>query len=137
MSRGVSSSLALLASIMILTTQICINLAFTEVVSEEVIKRAKATVEEEGFKMLSLVVVVVNGSSLVVVNGRDCELSISSLSLYCIDGNVVDVEVNWSIPRGSVSAHQLPEISEMLTTCIAIGLTFKEGNKLLLPLSRV
>ncbi|TDA35268.1 hypothetical protein DSO06_02915 [Candidatus Nezhaarchaeota archaeon WYZ-LMO8] len=121
---------------MILTTQICINLAFTEVVSEEVIKRAKATVEEEGFKMLSLVVVV-NGSSLVVVNGRDCELSISSLSLYCIDGNVVDVEVNWSIPRGSVSAHQLPEISEMLTTCIAIGLTFKEGNKLLLPLSRV
>ncbi|MEM4652617.1 MAG: hypothetical protein QW535_00755, partial [Candidatus Nezhaarchaeales archaeon] len=74
---------------------------------------------------------------LVVVNGQDSELSVSSLSLYCINGDVVNVEVDWCIPGGSVSAHQLPEVSDVLTTCIAIGLTLKEGRRLLLPLNRV
>lgn len=132
MSRGVASSLALLASIMILTTQICINLAFTEIVNEEVMRRVKEIVEGD-LKGLSLVAAI-NDSSLVIVNGRERELSVIGLSLYNVDGRVVDIEVNWNIPKGSVATYQVPEA---LATCIAVKLTFKEGGEVLLPLSRV
>lgn len=136
MSRGIASSLALLASIMILTTQICLNLAFTEVISGEIMKRAREVFEEEGFKRLSLVVAV-NGSSFVVINGRESEFSISSLSLYYLDGNVIDVKVDWYVPGRSVNIYQVPEVLEMLASCIAVRLKLKEGSELLLPLSRV
>lgn len=136
MGRGVSSSLALLASIMILTTQVCINLAFTEVISEEVMKRAREVVEEESFKQVSLVVVV-NGSSLVMVNNWENNVLISSLSLYHLDGNVVDIKVDWCVPRKSVGIYRVPDGSELLASCIAVKLVLKEGGELLLPLSRV
>lgn len=131
-----ASSLALLASIMILTAQICVSLTFAEIVSEEVVKKVRGMVEGEGLKVLSLAIAV-NGSSLVIVNGREDELSLISLSLYHIDGRVVDIEVNWSIPGRSVGIYQVPELLEVLATCIAVKLTLKEGSELLLPLSRV
>lgn len=134
MKRGVASSLALLASIMILTTQVCINIAFVEVINEEVVERARGIVEE-AFKPLNLVIAT-NGSSLVVINGQDCELSISSLSLYYLDGDVAEVEVDWCVPGKSVSIYQVPEVSEGLATCVAVRLTLREGGGILLPLNK-
>lgn len=133
MRRGVASSLALLASIMILTSQISINVAFIEVLNERVSKTVKEVVEGGNLSQLNLVVAT-DGSSIIVFNGRESEVSITSLSLCYINGSIVDLEVKWFIPAKSICRQQVPL---PISDCVAVMLVLDGGEKMLIPISRV
>ncbi|MEM4576577.1 MAG: hypothetical protein QW701_03825 [Candidatus Nezhaarchaeales archaeon] len=133
MDRGVASSLALLASIMILMSQISINVAFVEVVNEEVAKTVQKVVERARLSQLNLVVAT-EGSSIIVFNGRESGVSITSLSLCYINGSVVDLKVDWFIPAKSACKHHVPL---SISDCVAVILVLNEGERMLLPVSKV
>jgi len=128
---GVSSSLALLASIMVLTAQICINLAFAEVMIEEVVSKAREVVESKNYSQVILL--AVNETTLVVVNRRDRDVLVSGLSLCYLNGSTADVEVEWRIPRMSISKHQVPQ---SLRDCVAVVLRVEESYEVVLPVYR-
>lgn len=132
MKRGVSSSLALLASVMVLMAQISINVAFTKIISNEAIKRVNEVIEDS--RIMPRLILVVNGSSVVVVN--DCEgvLSVTGLTLYYLSGDTLNLEVNWSVPSKSVASY---EVSPSLNGCIAAAIRINGYGRLLLPVSRV
>ncbi len=129
--KGISSSLALLASIMVLTAQICINLAFTEVMIEEVMGKAKEVIESRDYGQVILI--ASNETSFVVVNRRDRDVLVSGLSLCYPNGSMVDVEVEWHIPRMSISKYQVPQ---SLRDCVAVILKVEGTCEVVLPVYR-
>jgi hypothetical protein len=129
--KGISSSLALLASTMILMAQICINLAFMEVMREEIMSRAEEVIKIKDYSRVILI--AVNETSLVVVNRRDGDLLINGLSLCYLNGSTADVEVEWRIPKMSMSERHLPL---SLKDCIATILRIEGGFEVILPVHR-
>jgi len=129
--KGVSSSLALLASITILMAQICVNLAFMEVMREEIMGRAEEVIKIKDYSQVILI--AVNETSFVVVNRRDGDLLISGLSLCYLNGSTADVEVEWRIPKMSISERQLPL---SLKDCVAAVLKVEGAFEVILPVHR-
>jgi hypothetical protein len=129
--KGIASSLALLASVIILTVQICITIAFTEVISEEIMGKAREIVESKDYSQLILI--AVNETSLAAINRRDRDISVSVMSFCYPNGSTMDVEVEWRIPKMSMSACQVPR---SLGGCVAVVLRIEEGREVVLPLYR-
>ncbi|MCC6043019.1 MAG: hypothetical protein LM598_05270 [Candidatus Verstraetearchaeota archaeon] len=129
--KGIASSLALLASVIILTVQICINMAFLEVMSEEMMRKAKEVVEGKDYGQLILI--AVNETSLAAINRKNEDFLVSSISLWYLNGSMMDSEVKWRIPRMSMSICQVPR---GLERCVAVVLRTEEGREVVLPLYR-
>ncbi len=132
--KGVSSSLALLASIVILMTQICINLAFMEVMSEEIANKAREFrefVESRDYSQMMLI--AVNETTLMVVNRRSGDVLINGLSLCYLNGSTTDVKVEWYVPKMSTSEHHVPQ---SLRDCIAVILDVGGATEVMLPVYR-
>jgi hypothetical protein len=129
--RGVASSLALLASIIVLTTQICINMAFMEVMSEEIVEKARKVIESKDFNQLLLV--AVNETTLVAINRENRDFLVSGMSFHRLNNGVVDIEVEWQIPRMSTSMCRVPQ---GLEGCVAVVLKVEGGREVMVPLYR-
>ena len=131
MRRGVSSSLALLASVMVLMAQISVNVAFTKIISDEAIKKASKVIEDA--HAMPRLVLAVNDSSIIVVNDCEKRFLVTGLTLYYLNGKVLSVEVNWSIPARSITSY---EVSLSLNGCVAASIKINGYGKLLLPVNR-
>ncbi len=128
---GVASSLAFLASVVVLTVQICINLAFMEVMKEEAMDRAREIIESRGYDQL--VLIATNETSLMAINRRDGSVLVKGISLCYPNGSAVNADVEWHIPRTSVSKCQVPQ---SLRDCVAVILRTEDGHEILLPLHK-
>jgi len=127
---GVASSLALLASVIILTAQICINLAFIEVMKEEV-NRAREVIESRSYEQIILI--AINETSLMAINRQSGDVLVNGISLCYLDGSTADVDVEWYIPGTSMSRYQVPQ---SLRDCVAAVIRTKEGHEILAPLHK-
>ena len=130
---GISSSLALLASVMILMAQISINVAFAEVISEGALAKVNEAIREWHENGIRLVMAK-NGSSIIIVNDCGRAVSISGLRLYYVNGRVLSFNVNWTIPACSVKCYDL---GVNLRSCIAVSVRVEGYGRALYALNEV
>ncbi|MDW8050758.1 MAG: hypothetical protein RMI99_06840 [Nitrososphaerota archaeon] len=128
--RGVSSSLALLASVMVLMAQISVNIAFIEILDEEVLRR----LDDRAHKVEGLAMVLASdGSSLVVVNGHGRELFVTDLILYHVNGSALSLQVPLNIPPNSVLKY---DVGLQLAGYIAALIEVEGYGQFFIPVNR-
>lgn len=92
--RGISSSLALLASVVILMAQIALNVAFMKVMSEG-LTEVNSVVEELSSTVKPRLVVAKSNGCIIVVNDENRSLVVTRLTLYTSNGSALNLDVHW------------------------------------------